>query len=114
MLTFNLIEINSEINRIALSGRLDAAGASQIELPFTAIVSGGGRHVALDLTEVDFVASLGLRLLLSNARVLQRRERKLVIYGAQPEVMEVFETVALGSLIPVVQTQAEAAAALAG
>jgi hypothetical protein len=43
------------------------------------------------------------------ARALARKQGKMVLYGPQPLVQEVFDTVALGDIIPV---QPDAASAL--
>jgi anti-anti-sigma factor len=109
-----IIELAPDVNRILLDGRLDAAGTGAIELRFTASISPVDRHVVLDLGAVPFVSSLGIRLLLTVARTLHRRGRKLVIVNVQPAVMSVFETVALGSLIPIAADDAEALALARG
>lgn len=95
------IDNDGPVARIVLRGRLDGAGAEKIELPFTASLGGLGKAAALDMTEVSFVGSLGIRLLLAVARVVQRKGHRLVIFGAQPAVTEVFETVMLDELVPV-------------
>lgn len=109
----SLVEIAPSINRVVLSGRLDAAGAAEIETSFTALVSAGGRNVLLDLRAVSFLGSLGIRLIIANARVLQRRGLALVLFGAQPQAADVFETVDLASLVPIVATEEEALARVA-
>lgn len=98
---------------VILQGRLDGAGAEEIELPFTASLGALGKPVMLDLSAVPFVGSLGIRLLLSVARVVQRKGQRLVIFGAQPAVAEVFETVVLSELVPVADDKAAATALLA-
>jgi anti-anti-sigma factor len=101
-------ELAADVTRVALDGRLDAAGSGAIELQLTAQVAPAERHVVLDLAAVPFVSSLGIRLLLTLARTLRRRGRTLVIANVQPAVMTVFETVALGTLIPIAADEAEA------
>ncbi len=110
---FVLTEVDSAINRVTLRGRLDAAGAEAIDHRFSAAVGGVSKHALVDLTEVSFVASLGLRMFISVARVLQRRGAQMVLFGAQPQVMEVFDAIALDQMMPVVATEAEARARLA-
>ena len=105
-------EIAPGVIRITLEGRLDAAALASLELPFTALASTGVNHVLVDLAQVPFCASLGLRLFIANARVVQRRGRIMALYGAAPAVAEVFGTVALDQLMPIVATEAEALALL--
>jgi anti-anti-sigma factor len=105
---FDVIALDGATNRIAMRGRLDAAGAEQIETQFTGAVASAGQNALLDIREVEFIASLGIRLIISTARVLQRRDRRMVIFGAQPQVQDVLDTVALSDLIPIAATEQEA------
>lgn len=104
----DIVELAADVSRVALDGRLDAAGTGAIELQLTASIAPAERHVVLDLAAVPFVSSLGIRLLLTLARTLRRRGRHLVIANVQPAVMTVFETVALATLIPIAADEAEA------
>jgi stage II sporulation protein AA (anti-sigma F factor antagonist) len=110
----DIAEFGPDSNRIVLEGRLDAAGAGAVELRFTASIAPVDRHAVVDLGAVPFVSSLGIRLLLSVARTMQRRGRKLVLLNPQAPVMAVFDTVALGTLIPIAADEAEAVALVRG
>lgn len=98
--------------RISLVGRLDAAGTETVETAFSAHVAGAARHVLVDLAQVSFVGSLGIRMLIATARLVSRRGWKMVLFAVQPPVAEVFETVALDDLIPVLADEAAARAHL--
>lgn len=105
---FEVTEVGDKLSKVSLHGRLDASGAEAIETAFTASVAAGDSDVMIDLRDVTFLASLGIRLLLSVARVVQRRERKLVLFGAQGPVQEVLDTAALGPILPCVADEAAA------
>ena len=107
-----LSELTENRLKVALTGRLDAVGVDRIETRFLGALAGGTRHVAVDLSQVDFVASLGIRLLLSTARSLSRKGARLVLFAPQPPVREVFGHVALADLIPIYDTEAQALDAL--
>jgi len=62
---------------------------------------------------VDFVASMGLRMIMSAARSLRSRNARLAVYGAQRPVNDVFEQVSFGQIVPVRSTEAEALVAVA-
>jgi anti-anti-sigma factor len=110
---FETFELDANTQRVALRGRLDAAGVERIELRFTAAVGAASRHALVDLGQVEFVGSLGVRLFISVARVLQRRGLTMVIYAVQPAVLDVLETVSLSDLIPIEGSEAEALGRLA-
>lgn len=104
----------SGITKAELSGRLDTSNVGRVETSFIAGVVPKGQPTLVDLTQVTFIASLGIRMLLSAARVLARRGVKLVMFGASPAVMEIIETTALSDIIPVYGTEIDALAAVAG
>jgi anti-anti-sigma factor len=79
-----------------------------VETPFTAALAAGGRSAVLDLTALDFISSLGIRLLLSAARVVTRRGGRVVMFGAQPMVAEVLAALSLDEVLPLVGTEDEA------
>jgi anti-sigma B factor antagonist len=107
---FRVHDIDPGLAQVVLTGRLDAVGAEALDLPFTASISQIAKNVILDLSGVPFVGSLGIRVLISGARVLQRRGFRMAIYGVSPAVTEVFEIVALDELIPLAPDMAAAQA----
>lgn len=99
-------------SKVVLKGRLDTAGVDRIETKFVAALVPRGLSAIVDLSQVDFVASMGLRVLISVARSLSRKNARLVLFAPQEGVREVFESVALGDLIAIRETEADALAAL--
>ncbi len=97
--------------RVVLVGRADAAGVDLIEAALSAELRAKEGHVVIDLNQVPFMGSLGIRMLISIARLTARRGARIAMTGVQPQVLEVFETMALLDLIPHAP-DAEAALAL--
>ena len=95
---------------IALVGRLDTPGVDQIETKFTARLVPAGVSGVVDLSQVDFVGSLAIRMFISVSRALARKQRKLVLYAPQKLVNQVFESVALDTIVPVAADHASALA----
>ncbi len=108
----SVTEIAGPVTCARLQGRLDAAGADRIGLRFTAHVAAPGRDAIIDLSGVSFVASMGLRLLITTARSLHQKGRRMVLFGASEGVQGVLDDVALDQIMPVVATEALALAAL--
>jgi anti-anti-sigma factor len=108
-----LAEIGQTANRLVLSGRLDSTGAGLLDQTLPAAVVDIDRNIVADLSAVCFVGSRGIRLLISLARGLQKKGLRFVMYGLQPAVHDVFESVSLSELIPVTTTEAEALSLLA-
>lgn len=102
----------SGVTKAELSGRLDTANVNGVESEFSTGVIPLAQHTIVDLSNVSFIASLGIRMLLTVARGLGGKGAKLVMFGATPPVMEIIETTALSDIIPVFGSEADAMAAV--
>ena len=109
-----LIQTDGPYTHVALSGRLDIDGVKAIELEFTSVVGGKPQSAIVDITEVSFIASLGMRMLLSTAKNLRAHNRKVVLYNPQPVVQEALETAGFSSVMPIVSDFAKALEEIGG
>lgn len=105
--------LDPTLNCLRLRGRLDAGTVDRIEVKLNAAAVAPGHDLLVDLSGVDFLASMGIRLLITAARSLKAKGARMVLFGAQPLVHEVLEHVAIDQVIPVVPDEAQARAALA-
>ncbi|MGE3297238.1 MAG: STAS domain-containing protein [Porticoccaceae bacterium] len=103
-----VIELDGKAIRIALRGRLDTAGVDRIETRFSAHIVPGGHQAIVDLSGVSFIASMGLRMLITVARSASIKGGKLVLLSPQAMVNEVFANAALADIIPIVFSAEEA------
>jgi anti-sigma B factor antagonist len=102
-------DVNESFRRIALTGRLDSRGTDEIAVKFAALSAAEKRRVVVDLTGVDFLASIGIRALLSAAKTAQQKGGRLVLYvGANPAVTKTLEATGIDALIPMFADAAEA------
>ena len=99
-------------NKVALAGRMDTAGVGAVELRFSSGIVPGGRSTMVDMSEVEFLASLGVRMLISTARALSSKGGALVMYGATPAVSDTIETMGFAQIVPLADTEADAIALL--
>ncbi len=105
-------QLSDTIKLVTLVGRLDMMGAQAIDLKFTSGVATGVSGVVVDLSGVSFLASLGIRTLISPAKALKARGGKMVLLNPQPLVLEVLKVSGLTVILPVYTDVAEAVAAL--
>jgi len=106
-------ELPNGVTKVALKGRIDIAAAGQAETKFSAI-AGHRRAVVVDLSQVDFLASMGIRMLLLTAKTVQAKGGKMVLLGASAPIAGVLKTARIDSLIPLHDTLAAATAAVGG
>ena len=106
-------ELDGGILKVNLAGRLDIAGTDLISVPLAALAATDSRRVILDLSAVEFLASIGVRVILQNARAHQMRGGALVLLGPSPIIEEVLLTAGVPNVVPVVADLEAALAALA-
>ena len=104
----DVTDLGNNTVKIALHGRLDTPGVDQVETRFSATIVPKGKHAIVDLSDVSFVASMGLRMFISVGRSVSGKGGKLVLLRAQGLVNEVFTNAALSQIIPVVFDEGEA------
>jgi anti-anti-sigma factor len=104
--------LDDDILKITLDGRLDVEGTQAIDMKFTALAATKKAAVLVDMTNVSFLASIGMRTLLTCAKAASNRGGKLVLLKPQPMVKEVMDRTGVASLIPVYDDLQAARAAL--
>lgn len=105
-------ELDGGITNVALRGRLDTNSAEAIDMPLS-VIAGAKRAVVVDLSEVDFLASLGIRVLLTSAKAVQRKGGKLALVAPEGNVLMVLKTAGMETLIPIFPERTAAIAAVA-
>lgn len=75
---------------VKMSGRLDSSTAQAAEEHLAGVIGKHSPHLALDMAQVDYISSAGLRVLLVVAKKLQQAKGKMVLFGLVPNVREVF------------------------
>jgi len=95
----SLLEEN--IQQIRLLGRLDMKNTLIIDTQFSTAVSSAEKRVMIDLSDLDFLASIGIRLLIANAKTLTGRGGLMVLYRPNSIVEKILRTIGIDAIIPV-------------
>jgi anti-anti-sigma factor len=107
----SILELDGNVTKVVLSGRIDIAGAREPEMPM-AVVAGSRRAVVVDLSAVEFMASLELRGIVVSAKSIFSKRGRIVLVTPQPQVEEVIMTTGIDGLIPIYHDEVEAIAAV--
>ncbi len=97
-----------------IAGRLDAVTALDAEKEFEKILQEGSEQLLVDLGELDYISSAGLRVLLVVAKKIQQNGGKVVLAELTPNVKEVFEISGFSSIFKIFDSREEAAVFLEG
>jgi anti-sigma B factor antagonist len=94
-------EFDSGIVQINLSGRMDVNGTQRIDLKFTALTATRKAQILVDLSNVTFIASIGIRTLISNAKAQKARGGRMVLYKPSEQVEQVLRATGVDTIIPI-------------
>ena len=75
--------------RLALAGRLDGATSPTLEAALEPVLSGNARTLILDLAELEFISSMGIRLIVISQKALAKRDGSVVLLNMTPPVRRV-------------------------
>ena len=101
-------DLEDGLRKIDLAGRFDLEGANEIDLRLTSLVTTQKNFIIVDLSQVDFIASLGISVLVRNARAIRLREGNLVLLNPQPNVARVLASTRIDQILAVCQDLEEA------
>ncbi len=105
-------EIENGIQVLKLVGVLDVQGVDAIDTKFAGYSTGDKSKVLVDMSEVEFLTSIGIRLLVTTAKSVANRGGKLVLLNPNENVKGVLEMTGIMDIIPIHSSLQEAVADL--
>ncbi len=111
---FSIIEQGSEAGHyvIAARGEIDLFTAPELKQVITEVIESGEHRVAIDLTEVSFLDSTALGVLIGAVKRLRSRGGALAIINTDSSIAKTFEITGLDQIFTIVSSRAEALEAL--
>jgi anti-sigma B factor antagonist len=98
---------------LAVSGEIDMVTATDFEQDLDRVLSAAAGDVVVDLSQLDFIDSAGLGVLMSSMRRLQEQDRRLALVILQRRVMRTFIVTGLELVVPITDSRETAWAKLA-
>ena len=94
---------------VAPAGRIDTTTSGTLDDALRSSVDAGARSLLLDLGDVDYISSAGLRVLLVLAKRMRDLQGRLVLCGLTGPVRQVFQ---LAGFLPLFRVEPSQDAAL--
>jgi anti-anti-sigma factor len=107
-----IVDGSDGITRVLLDGRMDIQGTLAVDPHFREIAK-SKRKVLVDLANVNFMASLGMRTLVMTAKAIRNEGGTMVLIHPQPNVEKALKTAGLDMIIPIAPDASSAAEQLA-
>jgi anti-anti-sigma factor len=104
------IEMRGKVKIVGLRGRLDASSSPVAEKRLQALMDQGEGRLVLDLSELTYISSLGLRVFIQVAKNIQKVNGKLALAGLNDHIYEVFKIARFTNIFSIYPSCDEAAA----
>jgi anti-anti-sigma factor len=98
---------------LGVSGRIDASTSEQLKQKLLATIGDRPIRLVLDFAQVEFISSIGLRVLVVSAKRLAAVRGKMAFCGLTGPVREVFELAGFMAVVPFFPDRAAAVASFA-
>jgi len=105
----------ADVVLVAPEGRIDHASAEPLQQALAPIVgdgSGDTQALLLDFSCLEYISSVGLRVVMMASKQLRARQARIAVAGMQPVVLEIFQITRFNHVVEIFPSVAEALAAL--
>jgi len=93
---------------LVLQGRLDATTSPEAERHLNRLIDAGDCLIVVDLSDLEYISSAGLRVLLAGLKRLKQCEGAMKLTALRPEIQKVFDIAGFNRLFSISPTIDEA------
>lgn len=101
------VEEKGDVVVVRVKGRLDAASSPQLEKKINSIIESGHFKLVLNLADVEYLSSAGMRLMLAVSKKLKHLEGKVVACNLNDDVMDVIKMAGFHQVLEIYPTEEE-------
>ncbi len=97
---WTVTDIGKGVTLVELVGRMDVEGALKADPAFASLADQHHRMV-IDLSKLDFLASLGIRTLVTTSKSVANKGGQLVLLSPQPNIERTLRSSGIDTIIPI-------------
>lgn len=102
------IRKQDEITIIIFEGKMDTQTAPEAEKALAEIIDGGSFKILVSFEKLEYVSSVGLRVLLTTAKRLKTNQGEMRLFSLNEVVRDVFEISGFAKIFKICANEAEA------
>ena len=106
------LDIGIKARVIKLSGEMDAAAAASVQTEIDKLIQEGCAGLTLDMSEVNYIDSSGIRVLLGTYKKLAKQSGKMNLLKPSEPVIMILELADLTDILRIFDSKDDAAADL--
>jgi len=107
-----MVEINTETTPtyilISIKGEVDASSSIYVDDAIQGARQQGFKNILINTTDLDYISSAGLGVFMSYIQDFDAEGVKLIIYGLNLKVLNVFQILGLDQLLRIAESKEEA------
>lgn len=108
-MSISYVDVGEQLRRIEISGRLDVEGTNSVASQLVELTQAPKKGVVVDLSSLRFLASIGIRALITSAKAVKERGGKMVlVVDKGSTVMMSLKATGIDQLVPVFGTISDA------
>jgi anti-sigma B factor antagonist len=93
---------------LSLTGKLDATTSKAFEDRILGVIDAGEQRVVIDLSQLEYVSSSGLRVFLLAAKRLNSSNGKIALCSLKDHIRQVFDLAGFSSILSIYGSRDEA------
>ena len=97
-----------DIHFISVNGEIDAGSSIFLDNALKEAVENNEKKIIVDLTNLNYISSAGLGVFISHLDEFEIEKIRLVLFGINDSVKEVFSILGLEKLLTIVNSEKEA------
>lgn len=106
-------DIRPDFRYIVLSGRMDIQGTEAVEEQVKGLISGSNMTIIINVAEVTFLASIGIRMLIASGKALKKNGGRIaLVVGQNASVIKTVKATCGDAIFPLCETYEQAEAAV--
>ena len=78
-MSISYVDVGDQLRRIEITGRLDVEGTNSVASQLVELTQAPKKGVVVDLSSLKFLASIGIRALITSAKAVKERGGKMVL-----------------------------------
>jgi anti-sigma B factor antagonist len=102
--TIEVTEVADGMFVVALSGEMDIATSPELTSRLATVRGAEPYHVLIDLSELAFVDSTGIKALITAAQDVEEHGGSLIAFAPTANLRRVFDIVHLSAVVPIVDS----------
>ena len=101
MVTLKIKENDAQHALVMLNGELDTAAIEKFKEDITPLTTETGKELTLDFTELEYISSAGMRILLVLNKQAQAQNASLTITGMSEDIRQIFQMTGFDQMLDI-------------